>query len=189
VLDCLARERFSSDAEGPYRCGMTDHRRDMRAADADREQVVRRLRKAADEGRLRVEEFDDRLGQALNARTYGQLDALVGDLPPGRALMRRPARVKAHLLRRSRLVRHTGRMRIMLRSPRRALVAGALATAAIAAPLTVIEVGASRPSVRIAHVGARNGNGYARYDWREENNPNAPHPPVYYVLKANQGEK
>jgi hypothetical protein len=28
-----------------------------------------------------------------------------------------------------------------------------------------------------------------QYDLREENNPNAPHPPIYYVLKANEGEK
>jgi hypothetical protein len=52
-----------------------------RAADADREAVAERLRMAAGEGRLDLEELDDRLGQAYGARTYGQLRALVADLP------------------------------------------------------------------------------------------------------------
>jgi Domain of unknown function (DUF1707) len=52
-----------------------------RAADADREAVAERLRMAAGEGRLDLEELDDRLGQAYSARTYGQLRALVADLP------------------------------------------------------------------------------------------------------------
>jgi hypothetical protein len=52
-----------------------------RAADADREAVAERLRIAAGEGRIDLEELDDRLGQAYGARTYGQLRALVADLP------------------------------------------------------------------------------------------------------------
>jgi hypothetical protein len=52
-----------------------------RAGDADREAVAERLRMAAGEGRLDLEELDDRLGQAYGARTYGQLRALVADLP------------------------------------------------------------------------------------------------------------
>jgi hypothetical protein len=52
-----------------------------RAADADREAVAERLRVAAGEGRIDLEELDDRLGQAYGARTYGQLRALVADLP------------------------------------------------------------------------------------------------------------
>ncbi len=53
----------------------------LRASDADREQVAERLRHAAAEGRLLAEEFEERLGVALSARTYGELDALVADLP------------------------------------------------------------------------------------------------------------
>lgn len=53
----------------------------LRASDADREQVAERLRGAATEGRLLADELDDRLGAALSARTYGELDALVSDLP------------------------------------------------------------------------------------------------------------
>jgi hypothetical protein len=68
----------------------------IRASDADREHVADRLRRAAGEGRLRTEELEQRLEAALGARTYGQLDAVVRDLPgrrltvPSQALARRP---------------------------------------------------------------------------------------------------
>jgi hypothetical protein len=52
-----------------------------RAADADREAIAEKLRVAAAEGRIDFEELDDRLGQAYSARTYGQLRAVVADLP------------------------------------------------------------------------------------------------------------
>jgi hypothetical protein len=52
-----------------------------RAADADREAVAERLRVAAGEGRIDLAELDERLGHALTAKTYGQLRALVEDLP------------------------------------------------------------------------------------------------------------
>jgi Flp pilus assembly protein TadB len=53
----------------------------LRASDLDRERVAERLRQAAAEGRLVAEELEERLGEAFSARTYGQLDALVTDLP------------------------------------------------------------------------------------------------------------
>lgn len=53
----------------------------LRASDADRELVAERLRQATAEGRLRPDELEDRLGAALSASTYGELDALVADLP------------------------------------------------------------------------------------------------------------
>jgi hypothetical protein len=53
----------------------------MRASDADREQVAERLRHATAEGRLLADELEQRLGAAFSARTYGELDALVCDLP------------------------------------------------------------------------------------------------------------
>ena len=52
-----------------------------RASDADREAVADRLRIAAGEGRIELWELDERLGQAYGARTYGELAALVDDLP------------------------------------------------------------------------------------------------------------
>jgi Domain of unknown function (DUF1707) len=60
----------------------------LRASDADREQVAERLRHAAAEGRLFADELEERLGAALSAKTYGELDEVVSDLPdpaPGRA--------------------------------------------------------------------------------------------------------
>jgi hypothetical protein len=60
-----------------------------RAADADREAAAEKLRVAATEGRIGFEELDDRLGQAFSARTYGQLRALVADLPVQPASMPR----------------------------------------------------------------------------------------------------
>lgn len=53
----------------------------MRASDSDREHVADRLRTAVTEGRLSHEEFEERLHDALSARTYGQLDPLLADLP------------------------------------------------------------------------------------------------------------
>ncbi len=57
----------------------------MRAADADRDRVVECLNMAYSEGRLSKDEYDGRLGNALSARTYADLDQLVTDLPAARA--------------------------------------------------------------------------------------------------------
>jgi hypothetical protein len=57
-------------------------RDEMRAADADRETVAERLRVALNEGRLDLHEYDERLQRAFAARTYGELDVLLTDLPP-----------------------------------------------------------------------------------------------------------
>jgi Flp pilus assembly protein TadB len=59
----------------------------LRASDADREQIAEQLRRASTEGRIAADELEQRLEVALSARTYGQLDTLVADLPrsrPGR---------------------------------------------------------------------------------------------------------
>ncbi len=56
-------------------------RDDMRAADADRQAVADALKAALDEGRLDLHEYDERLQQAYAAKTYGELDALLTDLP------------------------------------------------------------------------------------------------------------
>ncbi|MEH0843186.1 DUF1707 domain-containing protein [Micromonospora sp. CPCC 205711] len=53
----------------------------MRAGDADRQAVAEQLRVAVDEGRLDLHEYDERLRLAYEAKTYGELDAVVGDLP------------------------------------------------------------------------------------------------------------
>jgi hypothetical protein len=53
----------------------------LRASDADRDAVAERLRAAAVEGRLDPDELDQRVHVALRARTYGQLQQLLDDLP------------------------------------------------------------------------------------------------------------
>jgi hypothetical protein len=53
----------------------------IRASDAERDATVERLRDAAGEGRLTLEEFSDRMEQATGARTRADLDRLVTDLP------------------------------------------------------------------------------------------------------------
>ena len=53
----------------------------LRASHEDRDGVVELLRVAAGDGRLTAEELDERLEAALTARTYGELTALLTDLP------------------------------------------------------------------------------------------------------------
>jgi hypothetical protein len=50
-------------------------------ADADRERVVARLHAALGEGRLTLAEFEDRMGGVLAARTFGDVEPYVADLP------------------------------------------------------------------------------------------------------------
>jgi hypothetical protein len=63
-----------------------DDRRTMRASDHDRQQVVDLLRGAVADGRLRMDEYVDRMELAYQAATYGDLVPLHADLPaPGPA--------------------------------------------------------------------------------------------------------
>jgi Domain of unknown function (DUF1707)/Domain of unknown function (DUF4190) len=55
----------------------------MRAASADRERAVDVLKAGFTEGRLTQDEYNDRMGRAYAARTYGELAALTADLPAG----------------------------------------------------------------------------------------------------------
>jgi hypothetical protein len=58
-----------------------DHPPEMRAADSDRQAVVERLRAALEEGRLKMDEYLDRMALAYDAVTYGDLAPLQADLP------------------------------------------------------------------------------------------------------------
>ena len=60
---------------------MTDRDPEVRAADEDRESVVSALREHIVAGRLDIEEFNRRIGRALEAPTLGDLDQLLADLP------------------------------------------------------------------------------------------------------------
>jgi hypothetical protein len=55
----------------------------LRASTADRERAIDVLKAAFAEGRLDQEEYTDRVGQAHASRTYGELGALIADLPVG----------------------------------------------------------------------------------------------------------
>ncbi|MFF8263948.1 DUF1707 domain-containing protein [Streptomyces virginiae] len=54
---------------------------ELRASDADRDRVVERLRDAVAEGRLDMDEFEERLEAAYKSRTYAELEPLTADLP------------------------------------------------------------------------------------------------------------
>ncbi|MFH0518830.1 DUF1707 domain-containing protein [Streptomyces sp. M41] len=62
---------------------MTDDAPELRASDADRERVAEVLRDALAEGRLDMEEFEERLDATYQARTYGELAPITRDLPVG----------------------------------------------------------------------------------------------------------
>lgn len=74
---------------------MTD--RPIRASDQERESVVDVLRDAFTDGRLTLEEFEDRTSAAYAARTWADLRELTADLPAeplfGTDLSQQPADV------------------------------------------------------------------------------------------------
>ncbi|HXP57535.1 MAG TPA: DUF1707 domain-containing protein [Streptosporangiaceae bacterium] len=53
----------------------------IRASDEDRDRVAGLLQEHHAEGRLTAEEFSERMDAALHARTLGELDELLADLP------------------------------------------------------------------------------------------------------------
>ena len=55
---------------------------DLRVSDADRQAIADQLSKHFGDGRLDQAEFDERLSQAMSAKTYRDLDGLLADLPP-----------------------------------------------------------------------------------------------------------
>src|ERR1700757_4562043 len=61
--------------------------RNLRASDADRERVANVLREAAGDGRLSMDELDERLDAVYAAKTYAELEPITRDLPqtPGGA--------------------------------------------------------------------------------------------------------
>ncbi len=54
---------------------------DVRASDVDRERVADVLRQAAGEGRLTMEELEQRITAVYSAKTYAELEPLTRDLP------------------------------------------------------------------------------------------------------------
>ena len=75
------------DAQPDVRPQDGNPRNDLRASHEDRDRIVELLRVSAGDGRLSIDELDERVEAALTARTYGELEGLVADLPatPGTA--------------------------------------------------------------------------------------------------------
>ncbi|BCJ28022.1 hypothetical protein Asera_21300 [Actinocatenispora sera] len=61
--------------------GAAVDRQDMRVSDAERQEVAERLRTALGEGRLELDEYDQRVQSAYQAKTYRDLVPLTADLP------------------------------------------------------------------------------------------------------------
>ena len=55
--------------------------REVRLSDADRERVIGWLNAALGEGRLTLPEFEERVDGVLHAKTYGEVDPYLADLP------------------------------------------------------------------------------------------------------------
>jgi len=57
--------------------------RELRASDHDRDRVSEVLRQAAGDGRLTLDELEERLTAVYAAKTYGELEPITRDLPSG----------------------------------------------------------------------------------------------------------
>ena len=66
---------------GVYSVVVSTDPRDMRISDAERERVVAQLNTAVSEGRLTLAEFEERVDGVLRARTFGETEPFVIDLP------------------------------------------------------------------------------------------------------------
>ena len=66
----------------PERTAKPTNSDDLRIADADRERAVAQLSKHAGDGRLTLDEFEERVGEVYAARTNGDLRPVFRGLPP-----------------------------------------------------------------------------------------------------------
>jgi hypothetical protein len=77
---CYARHYHYREAGRPAE-DTVRHDPELRASDAERESTVTLLREHEAAGRLDVEELEQRVGAAYQARTRGDLATLLDDLP------------------------------------------------------------------------------------------------------------
>lgn len=68
---------------------MDEKRLSLRASDDERQEAVDVLKEALDHGRLRMDEYVDRMGLAYEAVTYGELVKLQDDLPAADTVAKR----------------------------------------------------------------------------------------------------
>jgi uncharacterized protein DUF1707 len=80
---CYGRSHVADEAwsrrSSTFRVADAD--RDLRASDADRDRVAAQLREHAGMGRLSVDELGERLDVVFAARTLGELEPPLADLP------------------------------------------------------------------------------------------------------------
>jgi hypothetical protein len=77
---------------------------DLRVSDADRDRALHELSEAVKAGRLTADEFGERSGEALTARTGKELTALLADLPLDEVIAARAAaEERAHRARTTRV--------------------------------------------------------------------------------------
>ncbi|MFG1947953.1 DUF1707 domain-containing protein [Nonomuraea sp. NPDC048826] len=79
-----AGERLADEWVSARRPRKDDHPQpaELRASDADRERIAQVLQEAHADGRLTIEELEERLGTLYAARTLGELAGLTQDLLP-----------------------------------------------------------------------------------------------------------
>src|SRR5262245_9612778 len=78
---CSRRTRPMSKPQTRYDRHIGPRDRTPRVGDQEREAVSEILRREHVNGRIDAAEFQERLDRCLTARTYGDLDTLVADLP------------------------------------------------------------------------------------------------------------
>jgi Domain of unknown function (DUF1707) len=129
-------------------------RMEQRVSHEDRDEVSETLRVAAGDGRLSLEELDERLEACFAARTYGDLARLVADLP-GQTPVRPPAPPKDVV--RARRIGGNLKYEGVWRVPRRleAEVHGGsvlldFTGAEVAVPVTEVDVTLAGGSLRLA---------------------------------------
>ncbi|MBD0735961.1 DUF1707 domain-containing protein [Streptomyces sp. CBMA29] len=90
-MDESQLQKRAQEQPQPVRTGKPTAEADLRASDADRDRIADILREALAEGRLDSSEHSERLDQVYAAKTMGELEPLVRDLPVGRTTAPAPA--------------------------------------------------------------------------------------------------
>jgi Domain of unknown function (DUF1707) len=159
---------------------------ELRVADADRERAVVELREHAVAGRLTLEEFSERVDQAYAARTRGELDVVLRELPPAPTT---PARTRGFGLSVLGGLEWRGRWRMPERSTVVAVLGGAdvdLRSAQIEAPEVTIRAWAIMGGVNVTlppNVEAEVG-GFAFLGGNNDDTRNPPHPAALVRIRA-----
>ncbi len=84
---------MSNSAQRDARDGNDARDEASRAADTDRIQLAQLLTYAAEQGRLQLKDYEDRLARAYAANTYRELDELRADLPDAAISPRRGGKI------------------------------------------------------------------------------------------------